>query len=124
MSRQFNIPIRANSNKQRIQLFMEVLYKFHNLSDGLIQLVVELVDNYYEIQGRFTVPQEDGTIFSIMFNTDNRERLAEKLGMSRSVFDTSLSKLRAKGVLTKDNVINPNYLVPKDEFDLNFKFYV
>ena len=124
METKFDIPIKASDEKQKIELFMKVLYKFHNLSDGLIRLVVEIVNEYYAVKGRFKVEQPESVIYSILFSTENREKIAERLGMTTSVFNTSLSKLRKRGVLTENNRINANFIPPKGNFSLNFKFLI
>ena len=124
VKRLFNIDIIADTEEDKINLFLQILHKFHNLSDGLIRLVVVIVKKYYEVAGSFKDYTSDDVIYELVFSTKSRKEMAGELGMSQDVFNTSLNKLRKKGVLTKDNKINRNYIPPKGNFSLIFNFKV
>ncbi len=116
VKRLFNIDIIADTEEDKINLFLQILHKFHNLSDGLIRLVV--------VAGSFKDYTSDDVIYELVFSTKSRKEMAGELGMSQDVFNTSLNKLRKKGVLTKDNKVNRNYIPPKGNFSLIFNFKV
>jgi hypothetical protein len=63
----------------------------------------------------------------LLFSTDTRAQIRSDLGnMDSKVFNNLLTSLRKKGVLSKDNIINPG-LIPnmtEEGFNLVFSFEV
>jgi DNA-binding transcriptional ArsR family regulator len=47
---------------------------------------------------------------SILFSSETKKRIMDKLDMSYNTFSNGLSRLRKKGLITKDNTINEKRL--------------
>ena len=61
----------------------------------------------------------------ILFSTENRKMIQDKLGMSQAVFNNNLFGLRKYGLITKDNDLLPLLDIPdQKDFSIEIKFYV
>jgi hypothetical protein len=57
---------------------------------------------------------------SILFSVDTKKKIMEDLKMSYNTFNNSLSKLRKKGLITKDNTIDEKRLFNLNNLVFNF----
>lgn len=116
------IPLRTTENKFYRQI-LEVLKSFPPINklkpkemDLLAEFMKQNADN-------MSLPKNKRRI--IMFSTENRKEIQEKLGMSQAYFNNNLSILRKYGLITKDNDILPLLDIPKHkEFSIEVKFTV
>lgn len=116
------VTIKSASTKERVSKYLNTIYKFHKLTDKEIDIVVEFILTYYEISVTFKEASKSTKLINkLLFDTDNRKMLQQKLGLKEEVFNNYLSKFRKKGVLIND-MLNPSYIPPAGKFTLELNF--
>lgn len=118
MAGNITIPIKTKDKRDRIEKYLEVLYKFHKLTDKEIQLLVELIIIYTDLRDNHG--EEIAT--TLLFHVDNKNKIRKNLNnMNSSVFHNYLSYLRKKAVI-KGKSINPVFIPPVEDFKLIISF--
>lgn len=78
-----------------------------------LKIFSELYNMDFEMLASGTVKNYEDRM-SILFSVDTKKKIMEDLKMSYNTFNNSLSKLRKKGLISKDNTIDEKRL-----FNLN-----
>jgi len=116
------IPLRTNRNRFYREV-LEVLKSFppiNKLRPKELDLLAEFMKQNAENKD---IPPNKRRI--ILFSTENRKVIQDKLGMSQAVFNNNLFGLRKYGLITKDNDLLPLLDIPEqDNFFIEIKFYV
>jgi len=115
------ITIPSANAKQRILRYLNTIYKFHKLTDKEIEIVVELIIQYYKVSQTLRDPKDIATLSKLLFSTEVRKEIRDTLGIKEDVFNNYISKLRKKGVVVSDT-LNPNYIPPYGKFALTLNF--
>jgi hypothetical protein len=97
-----------------------VLYKFHKLTEKEVDIVVELIIKYYEITTRYPVYDKD-LVSKLLFDVDVKRHIKEKYNIKDPVLQNYMTTFRKKKVII-DGLLNPNYIPPKEQFELKFVF--
>ena len=116
---------RIHTSKRSIfRYWLEFLRPYHKLRTKEIEALALML--YY----RYELSREIGSkdiVDIVLFSTETRIKIRKDLGdMGQKVFNNLLTSLRKKGVITKDNKINP-VLIPmmtEEGFKLVFNFEV
>lgn len=120
------IPLRTNPQKFYRQI-LEVLRSFppvNKLRPKELDLLAEFMKQNAEYS---FLPKNKRR--AVLFSTDNRRQIQEKLNMTQATFNNNLSGLRRYGLITKENDLIP-LLDVKDiqdmgnDFSIEVKFYV
>lgn len=123
---------KKNTNIKKIHTSKESIFKYwlrflkpyHKLRDGEIEALSTMLYYRYELSREVNNPE---LVDRLLFSTETRAKVREKLNnMGQKVFNNLLTSLRSKGVLSKDNKINP-VLIPnmtEDGFSLIFDFEI
>ena len=119
-----NIKRISTSKKYIFRHWLQILKPYHKLRDKEQEALALMLYYRYELSQEVSNPD---LVQKLLFSTDTRKQMRADLGgMGPKVFNNLLTALRKKGVLGKDNVINPG-LVPKMSetgFKLIFNFEV
>jgi hypothetical protein len=118
---QKEIKIKSSSNEDKIRKYLEVIYKFHKLTDKEIAILVELVLQYQEIQTKYASTKDTDLFNKLLFDVDVKKKIKEKLQIKDSVFQNYLTVFRKKGVI-KDNKLVVHFIPAIEPFDLIIKF--
>lgn len=119
--RVITIPIKSSSKEDRIKKYLEVIYKFHKLTDVEIAILVEFILHFQTIQAKYPTIDDTELINKLTFDSKIKKEISTKLGIKEGVFQNYLTILRKKGVI-KDNKLNPSYIPDATPFDLTFRF--
>jgi hypothetical protein len=119
-----NVKRIRTSKKQIFRYWLEFLKPYHKLRQKEIEALSLMLYYRYELSREVSSKE---LVNRLLFSTDTRANIREDLGnMSQKVFNNLLTSLRKKGVLTKENLINP-VLIPnmtEDGFKLIFNFEI
>tara|TARA_R110002050_G_scaffold97749_1_gene203186 strand:+ start:1000 stop:1368 length:369 start_codon:yes stop_codon:yes gene_type:complete len=119
-----NIKRILADKKSIFRYWLEFLKPYHKLRSKEIEALSLIL--YYRYELAREIPNMN-IVDMVLFSTETRVKIREDLGgMGQKVFNNLLTSLRSKGVLTKDNKINP-VLIPsmsEDGFKLVFNFEV
>lgn len=118
---QKEIKIKSSSLEDKIKKYLEVIYKFHKLTDKEIDILIVLVLCYYEIQTKYASTNDTDLFNKLLFDVDSKKKIREKLQIKDSVFQNYLTVFRKKGVI-KDNKLVVHFIPAIEPFDLIFKF--
>lgn len=115
------IPVLSKIDKfydQLIQL-MSSFAPIKSLGGREKQILVEILIQNYKLR---SIPENSR--FILIFSSENRKELAEKIGISVDNLYQHLSLLRKKGVLSHDNKLPPflSKILPNDEFEFTIIF--
>jgi len=122
IKKRISVEIKSSTPKERVTKYLNTIYKFHKLTDTEITIVVEFILSYYEIADTFKKGTNTRVLINkLLFDTDNRKKLQETLGLKEEVFNNYMSKFRKKGVLV-DDMLNPNFIPPPGIFALELNF--
>ena len=103
-----NISLKAKSSRDAIVLYLNVLYKFHKLTDKEIDTLAEIIIKYKQLEIKY-----DKDVASKLFlDKDSRKEIREKLKMEDQVFRNYLVVFRKKGILIQTGIIKgfiPNF---------------
>jgi len=122
IKKRISVEIKSATTKERVTKYLNTIYKFHKLTDTEITIVVEFILSYYEISNTFKEGSNPRILINkLLFDTDNRKKLQDSLGLKEEVFNNYMSKFRKKGVLV-DDMLNPNYIPPPGIFALELNF--
>lgn len=117
------IPLKVN-----VELFYKVLLplmdKFPPIK-GLMKKEMEVLSELM-YQNYLNKAMEDfDKRQMLLFSTENRKIMYNKLGMSEASFNDYLSRLRRKKVITKDNKLEPFLnIIPGDTYEFSIKFSI
>lgn len=124
MNQNMNIKRILADKKSIFRYWLEFLKPYHKLRSKEIEALSLIL--YYRYELAREIPNMN-IVDMVLFSTETRVKIREDLGgMGQKVFNNLLTSLRSKGVLTKDNKINP-VLIPsmsEDGFKLVFNFEV
>lgn len=119
-----NIKRIHTSKKQIFRFWLEFLKPYHKLRQKEIEALGLMLYYRYELSREVLNPD---LVDKLLFSTDTRKQIRADLGdMDAKVFNNLLTALRKKGVLQKNNIINPG-LIPnmsEDGFKLVFNFEI
>lgn len=115
------IKIKSTSKEDRIKKYLDVIYKFHKLTDKEIDILVELVLAYQNIQAKYPTVTDTDLFNKLLFDTANKKEVRDRLQIKDSVFQNYLTVFRKKGVI-KDNKLVVHFIPAVEPFDLIFKF--
>lgn len=115
------IPLRTTKSKFYRQV-LEVLKSFppiNKLRPKEMDLLAEFMRQNAENKD---LPRNKRRI--ILFSTENRKEIQDKLGMSQAFFNNNLSVLRKYGLISKDNDLIPLLDIDDIEgFSIEISFY-
>jgi hypothetical protein len=116
---------RIHTDKKSIfRYWLEFLKPYHKLRTKEIEALSLMLYYRYELSREIKNME---TVDMILFSTQTRSKIRKDLNdMGQKVFNNLLTSLRKKGVITKDNKINP-VLIPmmtEEGFKLVFNFEV
>ena len=124
MNQNMNIKRILTDKKSIFRYWLEFLKPYHKLRAKEIEALSLILYYRYE---RAREISNINIVDIVLFSTETRMKIRDDLGgMGQKVFNNLLTSLRSKGVLTKDNKINP-VLIPsmsEDGFKLVFNFEV
>jgi len=116
------IPLQTNKAKFYRQV-LEVLKSFppiNKLRPKELDLLAEFMKQNADNK---SLPKNKRRI--ILFSTENRREIQEKLSMSQASFNNNLSVLRKYGLINKDNdLISLLDIDDMNNFSVEVKFYV
>tara|TARA_R110000796_G_scaffold83300_3_gene182359 strand:+ start:495 stop:863 length:369 start_codon:yes stop_codon:yes gene_type:complete len=119
-----NIKRILTDKKSIFRYWLEFLKPYHKLRAKEIEALSLILYYRYELAREIS---NINIVDIVLFSTETRMKIRDDLGgMGQKVFNNLLTSLRSKGVLTKDNKINP-VLIPsmsEDGFKLVFNFEV
>ena len=119
-----NIKRIVTSKKKVFDYWLQFLKPYHKLRQKEIEAVSLMLYYRYELSREIS---NIDLVEKLLFSTETRKEMRAELGgMGPKVFNNMLTTLRKKGVLGKDNKINPG-LIPKMSetgFKLIFSFEV
>ena len=115
------IPVLSKIDKfyeQLVQL-MSSFAPIKSLGPREKQILVDLLIQNYNLKD---LPENSR--FILIFSTENRKDMSERLGITLDNLYQHFALLRKKGVLTSDNKIPPflSRIIPKDEFEFTIIF--
>ena len=116
---------RIHTDKKSIfRYWLEFLKPYHKLRTKELEALSLMLYYRYELSREIKNME---TVDMILFSTQTRSKIRKDLNdMGQKVFNNLLTSLRKKGVITKDNKINP-VLIPmmtEKGFKLVFNFEV
>lgn len=124
MNQNMNIKRILTDKKSIFRYWLEFLKPYHKLRAKEIEALSLILYYRYELAREIS---NINIVDIVLFSTETRMKIRDDLGgMGQKVFNNLLTSLRSKGVLTKDNKINP-VLIPsmsEDGFKLVFNFEV
>ena len=102
------INLNTKTRKDSIRLYIDVLNKFHHLSDKESEVIVELVNTFLEYKDKYNSHE---AAVKLYLESDSRVVICETLGIKQQVFRNYLTTLKKKEALKADLSISP-VLVP------------
>jgi hypothetical protein len=115
------ITIKTTSQEDRLKKYLNVLYKFHKITDKEMTIFLELVYKFYDIQRRLNNTQDTKSINKLLFDLESKQEIQQKLNIKDAVFQNYMTVFRKKGVIL-NNQIHPLLVPPAGEFTLAIKF--
>lgn len=119
-----NIKKIHTDKKSIFRYWLEFLKPYHKLRNKEMEALALMLYYRYELSREISNPN---IVDSVLFSTETRAKIRGDLGgMGQKVFNNLLTSLRGKGVVSKENKINP-VLIPnmtEDGFDLVFNFKI
>lgn len=119
-----NVKRILSDKKSIFRYWLEFLKPYHKLRTKEIEALSLML--YYRYELSRSINDAD-MVDMILFSTQTRIKIRKDLNdMGQKVFNNLLTSLRKKGVITKDNKINP-VLIPsmtEEGFKLVFNFEV
>lgn len=98
------INVSYETEDQFVELYLSLFYKQSKLTPQEYELLVEIVKNYSELKDKVPEPY----LTELIFSTDRRKAIQEKLNISDSGFSNLVKGLKGKGVFGPDqNVLLP-----------------
>ena len=114
-----NIKRIAVTRKSLYLYWLTFLKPYHKLRQQEIETMALFL--YYRYQLSEEVSNQD-LVDKLLFSADTKKSIMQDLNISNNyVFNNLLSTLRKKGVITKDNKINPVLIPSISKDSLNFK---
>ena len=102
------VNLKETSKEGAILLHLNLLYKFHKLTDREIDIFIVLVKYYLIALKKYKHKEAAAKLFM------NQKVMSEELGIKDQVFKNYLSALRKKRVLLPDGSLE-ELLIPKFE---------
>jgi len=113
-----NIPINIKGRRDRIYKYLELLYKFHHLTNKEMQLLVELII----INSDLVTNHGEDIASKLLFHKDNKIKIMKSLdGMTSPVFHNYLSNLRQKKVISGKSIVK-TFIPPTEDFKVIISF--
>lgn len=117
------IPIKTNV-ETFYKLFLLIMDKFQPVN-GLMKREREVIAEIMYQNYMNKNIEDTNKRHIVLFSTDTRKIMQDRLGISRGSFNDYLSRLRRKNVITKDNKLKPFFdLIPGDEYEFAVKFKI
>lgn len=95
-----------------------------DLAPSDVRILAQLYNMDYDMVATGEVKKYEDRM-KILFSIDNKNKIMEELKMSYNTFNNSLTKLRKKDWISKDNTIDEKYLfnlgVNEFKFTIDFK---
>lgn len=117
MEKEIKIP---TNRKKFFRQYIEVLKPICDVRDREADVLASLLYQSYLRKDINNLKDR----FKLVFDYDTKIKIQEELNMTTAVLRNCISQLRKKGIIGKDNVILPQYLInPDDEiFSLKYNF--
>ncbi len=100
------INLKQKTKREAYLLYLNLLNKFHKLTDKEVDILMELLRAYFSALKKYNNEEAASKLYF------NKEDLSKKTKIKPSILKNYLSSLRKKKVLLEDNRISP-VLVPK-----------
>jgi len=117
------IPIKTNVRGfyKTLIAFLSSIKPIEGLVPKELNILAEILYQNYVYKN---IPVKDRHI--MIFSTENRIEMQKNLGMSEGSFNDYLSKIRKKGVLSRNNEIPPilNILPDNNNYEFLIKFTI
>lgn len=124
MEKNMNIKRILTEKKSIFRYWLEFLRPYHKLRNKEIEALSLLLYYRYELSREI---DDIDIVDIVLFSTKTRGKIRVELNnMSQKVFNNLLTSLRKKGIISKENKINP-VLIPnmtEDGFKLIFNFEI
>ena len=115
-----NIKKIRTSKESIFKYWLKFLKPYHKLRDGEIEALSIMLYYRYELSREVNNIE---LVDRLLFSTETRSKIRKELnGMSQKVFNNLLTSLRKKGVLSKENKINPVLIPRMDESGVKLVF--
>lgn len=115
------IIVKSSTHEGRIRKYLHIIYNFHKLTDKEIDILVELIVNYQLIELKYPTVKDPELFNRLLFDPTVTKKIKEKLQIKDSIFQNYMTTFRRKKVI-EGRVLNPNFIPPKETFDLTFRF--
>jgi hypothetical protein len=116
------IPIKTNMNMFFVVL-LTLMNKFPPIK-GLPKRELEVLGEFMYQNYKYKHVDIKKRHF-LIFSTDNRIEMRERLGMSEGSLNDYISRLRKKGILSDSNQMLPFLnIIPDKNYELNIKFTI
>lgn len=102
------INLKQNTKREAYLLYLNLLNKFHKLTDKEITILMELLRAYFLAIKKYQNVEAASKLYF------NKEELSKKTKIKPSILKNYLSSLRKKNVLLEDNRI-ASVLIPPDK---------
>lgn len=111
------INLKQKTKREAYLLYLNLLNKFHNLTDKEVDILMELLRAYFAALGKYNNVEAASRLYF------NKEELSKKTKIKPSVLKNYLSSLRKKNVLLEDNKIAPVLIPPSKDglIEVTFK---
>lgn len=114
---EISVLIKFTERRELIKKYLDILYKFHKLTDKEIEIATEIIMSYSTILKRHGKEIAD----KLIFDTENKKTIRNKLQISDPVFQNYLTALRKKKVIVGKTIAS-SYIPPLEDFNLKFMF--
>jgi len=119
------VPSKINIKRDlHFYIFNQLNELLHwDITPSDVKILAELYNMDYDMFSSGNVKVYEDRM-SILFSPENKKKIMDMLNMSYNTFNNSLSKLRKKGLVNKDNTINEKRLfnLDRDTFSFTIEF--
>lgn len=112
--------LKAKNLKEAIVIYLQILYKFHKLTDTEILLLADIIHKYKELESKY----DKDIAMKLYLDKDNRDDIKARLNMKDQVFRNYLTTYRKKGIIKEsglDRIFDLNINDIKIEFSINYE---
>jgi len=111
------INLEQKTKREAYLLYINLLYKFHSLTDKEVDILMELLRAYFAALKKYKNEEAAAKLYF------NKENVSRNTKIKPSVLKNYFSSLRKKNVLLEDNRISPVLIPPSMEgvIEVTFK---